>query len=578
MSTDRPAKSLYPPRRATAVKKGDVLQAEASHALNPDKKIKLQTYRRPVWDPYLNRWVPEWDPYLLRWFGTATEDETVEVVVHLDNDARPFLLEMRNHPEEDLDDLQEQETRSTAVNENGGFVNPYTFVPTPPRGDLAASGGTPEGAGSAGSASDDTDGPDAQGQHFPGAGAFDGTDPVPGPATGLADSGRTGPPSHALHGPEQWSGRLTLRLTARTPLLMPDQQRAQKDPQCPDRSVVATRTDPRTGRPLLPGTSVKGTLRSAFETVTASRFGVFGGHDLPLAYRTPARTGSELVPAVVVSREGRDYFQLCRGDEDWHPGHPEATEPEVQFAAWVPAYAEGGDPPRVVLAGGLRKAPSKRWSLKELHATVVHARVRLYRLSASDQPGSGMCRVWVVTHLADTPDSLAEPRSEYEDPKELGKSLYLVPDTEPRIVRGVLSASGRSIGRKEYERLFVTTPEDVLVPVTGEHRRFWVSVIEAYDEASRYHDPVKPLERSWHVGQADAIKGLPSDATEGFGKILPVYVGGPNGRRLGSGVVPGSPEAKGGTAPTILEAGEVTQVHPVMIGRLPFEASPADLL
>ena len=65
------------------------------------------------------------------------------------------------------------------------------------------------------------------------------------------------------------------------------------------------------GQPLLHGASVKGALRSAYETVTGSRYGVFRGHDRALAYRQPA-TKPEVVPARVESDgQGGLRFRLC---------------------------------------------------------------------------------------------------------------------------------------------------------------------------------------------------------------------------------------------------------------------------
>jgi CRISPR-associated protein (TIGR03986 family) len=563
MSTDRPAKFLYPPRSATATKVGNVLQGESSRTKRTKKVKNPPLYPRSKWDQHLEHW-----------FDRAAEGDQVEVLLCPNRSGDIEDVRMAVPPLTDLEDPEDEKERIEAVKRQEGFVNSYTFVPAPPRGDLATRNREPGGTTTASDGTENPGGSEtAVGETDASPGARGFPESVIGPATGLADSGEAGPPSHARHGPDQWSGRLTLRLTARTPLLLPDQQQAQKDSETPDRNVVATGTDPCTGRPLLPCTSVKGTLRSAFETITASRFGVFGGHDLPLAYRAPASSGSELVPAVVVSWKGSDYFRLCRGNAAWHPDEDKA---KVQFAAWVPTYTDKDVVPRVVLAGGLRGNSPE--NLKDLHGTSVHARVRLYRMSTSNQARGGMCRVWVVTHLSDDPHHLPRSSSDHRDPVELDTSLKLVARTGPRIVQGVLSATGQSIERKKYERLFVMTAQDVLVPVAEAHRNYWRSVLDAYTEASRYHDPAKNLERSWHVGHAGAVRDLPAAPTKGSSGTLPVYVGGPDGRRPGEDEAPESAGARGDDLPTIMDPGEVTQVHPVTIGRLPFEASPAALL
>ena len=67
-----------------------------------------------------------------------------------------------------------------------------------------------------------------------------------------------------------WSGRLSVRWTATTPLLIPDMARAQI---MHDHPTVPIRVDHH-GLPYLSATSIKGVIRSALEAITSSRFGV----------------------------------------------------------------------------------------------------------------------------------------------------------------------------------------------------------------------------------------------------------------------------------------------------------------
>ncbi|MEJ5256383.1 MAG: TIGR03986 family CRISPR-associated RAMP protein [Acidimicrobiales bacterium] len=115
------------------------------------------------------------------------------------------------------------------------FVNPYTFVPAPPR--EAAAG------------------------------------------TELGD--RT-PWGHHRRHPDGWSGRIRIQLTTVTPLLIPDAANTRVTPN--DHQIQPLRVGPD-GKPYLPPTSVKGMLRAAYEAVTNSRFGVFGDHSRRLGYR-----------------------------------------------------------------------------------------------------------------------------------------------------------------------------------------------------------------------------------------------------------------------------------------------------
>jgi CRISPR/Cas system CSM-associated protein Csm3 (group 7 of RAMP superfamily) len=64
-----------------------------------------------------------------------------------------------------------------------------------------------------------------------------------------------------------WTGRLRVRLRAESPLLVSEQSRGG--------SMAERRTRLVGEEVVIPSTSVKGMLRTEFEMVTNSRFGVF---------------------------------------------------------------------------------------------------------------------------------------------------------------------------------------------------------------------------------------------------------------------------------------------------------------
>lgn len=106
-----------------------------------------------------------------------------------------------------------------------GFINPYNFVPSATR--------RPEGLGDE----------EPFGHHT------------------LAD--------------DRFSGVITVTMKAVTPLLVPGKIVVDKA----GHKTVSTRVDEQ-GHPLIPSTSVKGMLRSAYEAITNSRFGVYStSHD-----------------------------------------------------------------------------------------------------------------------------------------------------------------------------------------------------------------------------------------------------------------------------------------------------------
>jgi hypothetical protein len=108
--------------------------------------------------------------------------------------------------------------------ERARFLNPYTFVPTPSR----------------------------EGQEGP-----------------LGDAP---PQGHDRLHEGGWTGSIQVRLTVETPLLLLDTARAIKVGDHFRYPMLL-----RNGSPHLPATSVKGMLRSAYEIITNSRFGVFEG-------------------------------------------------------------------------------------------------------------------------------------------------------------------------------------------------------------------------------------------------------------------------------------------------------------
>jgi len=152
------------------------------------------------------------------------------------------------------------------MSEDMKFRNPYTFVPAFPRDGLPK----PLGDGSP-----------------------LGADPgKPGHGSGR----------DRLH-PERWTGRIGVRLTVETPLLLLDTARKTAlSQEAGSEGADAHRVYPvqvRGGRPHLAATALKGMLRSAYETVTNSRFGVFEAHDTRLGFRRGADYALKMVPVRI---------------------------------------------------------------------------------------------------------------------------------------------------------------------------------------------------------------------------------------------------------------------------------------
>ena len=122
----------------------------------------------------------------------------------------------------------------------------------------------------------------------------------------LADS----PPKHRdTYQEDRYSGEIPITITARSPILLPDQAAATPPSErggTETPRIIETRRRFDDETPLLLGSSVKGMLRSAFEAITNSRFGVFNKdtRSIPGSLRRSPSAALSLLPGWVVSDDG----------------------------------------------------------------------------------------------------------------------------------------------------------------------------------------------------------------------------------------------------------------------------------
>lgn len=120
-------------------------------------------------------------------------------------------------------------------------------------------------------------------------------------------------PGHDRLANEGWSGTIDLEMTVRTPLVFGDQYKEDAEgnrikesdatKRIPGlRNVVKVPMD-GLGQPFISPTMVKGMVSRAYETLTASRFRVFGEHRDPLTYRVDPSQANQLFPARVCRDE-----------------------------------------------------------------------------------------------------------------------------------------------------------------------------------------------------------------------------------------------------------------------------------
>ena len=162
--------------------------------------------------------------------------------------------------------------------------------------------------------------------------------PLPNLPSKEKDLGRFKPPEHHICREDKYEGRIDVKLTAASPLLLLDPTTATVANG--HKTVDLLRDSNRA--PILRPTSFKGALRSAYEAITCSRFGVFHGHDRPLARRMDAGDSLAMMPARI-SKTGD--LELFLGQHTKYPsfngntGRWEVPGREM-YAAWMPRYTK----------------------------------------------------------------------------------------------------------------------------------------------------------------------------------------------------------------------------------------------
>ena len=126
---------------------------------------------------------------------------------------------------------------------------------------------------------------------------------------------------------DRYTGTIRVRLTTKTPLLVCDDSTVVEDEHGHKTYAMRTDTD---GKPIIMPSSIRGLLRSSYEAITNSRFGVFParpgkGHTRRLGFRMTAREGLSVVPVRIEDGKAR----LMLGT------NPDLPEFKIHLNRWV---------------------------------------------------------------------------------------------------------------------------------------------------------------------------------------------------------------------------------------------------
>lgn len=266
--------------------------------------------------------------------------------------------------------------------------------------------------------------------------------------------GRCSPPPHDRY--IGITGRIECRLTAVTPLFVSDSEDIKEEP-VGDKKHQHYRffSDPE-GHVAIPGTSLRGSIRSVFEAVTNSCFANFTG-DKRLSYHLPPGDALKLVPARV-RRVSDDRWEL-----DLLPGtttvNPDQRPAGPQYAAWVHTYTP------LWASRSSAKVPNSPYAARQ-------------RLSLAGWKHGDECQAIVepVQHPLrrfEFWNVVALARNEQPLPKPKGNQ---------RLVRGYLCITNQNIENKHDERLFFSSQQLSPLELPKEVRKRYEELITDYQE------------------------------------------------------------------------------------------------
>lgn len=228
------------------------------------------------------------------------------------------------------------------------------------------------------------------------------------------------PLSHAAGATDTFRAKLSITLTTKTPLLTME----LKGKQLGQPTVLSVRRD-LDGRPVVPGSSIKGMLRAVYEQVTGSRLGIFS-HDKPESVRVTHTDAPKLKFAKVTTHDASNGALTLTTQGDLVPS---AVTSQLEIVS-----------PVSVLQTDVGARPHGRW---------VYAWLQLL-----EHHYDGAHYLWwrVVGGLHDAAPSPASPPAAPPTPSVKN----VVVDTQALVlVRGTLHVTGRTFGRKKSERLHV---------------------------------------------------------------------------------------------------------------------------
>jgi CRISPR-associated protein (TIGR03986 family) len=363
---------------------------------------------------------------------------------------------------------------------------------------------------------------------------------VPAPPRDVDDPelGDHPPAGHERYHLEKYTGKLCVRMQVETPLLLPDTARMHYEEDSEHKSypvrvrplldksgnVITNSSGKVVEVPDINPTAIKGMLRSAYEAVTNSRLSVFKDHDERLAFRGEAKLPA--AAARIEMHSGSLHIHVFR------------------TVAVLPRY-------RKHWQGETDKLE------RENTARTPVVPGRAMRLSGSSELPQHRQAVWVKVA-----DRIG--RKGHMAGKRIGKIVDEVrlrsgAGAPADFVKGWACITGANAKDKVYERVFIESPTDELIPLTGDHVEMWKELISNYQEIHAVE-----LKRRKSKGQrsTDYLGNDPSQTAWSIQIFDPTYT-----------------KLEEGTLCYVAHRnGKISALVPVMISRRLHGVSPGSLL
>lgn len=360
--------------------------------------------------------------------------------------------------------------------------------------------------------------------------------PAPVRVTGDTNLGDAEPAGHHRYHADRWSGRISVRLSTKTPLLIPD-----LGVEYDRHKTYGIRVD-EDGAPYLPPTSLKGALRVAYEAVTNSRMGILEPHNERLALRMEARDGLKLVPCrIVANASGQLQAQLLPGQSQIGAGGKPRGQGAncLMYAAWLKRYRQYRPNTHQVRRDKHEQQEALRYQgTNQRPAHGDHVFVRVSRQTHGSQRFAYLQVTDIQLAVAGTPC----PANWQE---------------------GWVFISGPNIMKKHDEKVFLLSPAARLLSLTDSTVRGWTRLIRSYQNehqveiAAREHQN-PPRQPSDYLGHEPGQTGFSRH----------VYAAGAEELTVGT-LCYAEIETNGQGLPT-----EVKQLLPVSISRILYDEPP----